>query len=119
MLNEPSDFIGNILGKLLNRELEKPSMRRKMGRWRMSIVLNTDYYPVSIVISDRIEIIADYVASPTIVLSTKFSTIIELFNGETSMIGAVLRGTIKTRGLLRHPLSMIRFYRLMTAILGG
>ncbi|RDE15255.1 MAG: hypothetical protein C4K48_04210 [Candidatus Thorarchaeota archaeon] len=119
MLHEPDDFIGNILGKLLNRQLENQPMRGKVGRWRMSVVLDTDYYPISIIFSYHIEIVADYVDDPTIVLSMKFNTIIRLFRGETSMIRAVLGGAIKTRGLLKHPLSMIRFYRLMTSILGG
>ncbi len=118
MLHEPSDFIGNLLGKLLNRQLENESVRRKVGSWRMSVVLDTDYYPISIVFSDQIEIVADYIDDPTIVLSMKFNTIIGLFRGETSMIRAVLGRTIKTRGLLRHPLSMLRFYRLMVSMLG-
>ena len=119
MLHEPNDFVGNIFGKLLNRELENQSTQRKVRGWRMSVVLDTDYYPISIVFSDHIEIIADYVDNPTIALSMKFSTIIGLLRGESSMMRDVLRGTIKTRGLLRHPLSMLRFYRLMASILGG
>ena len=119
MLHEPNDFIGNILGKLLNRQLENESMRRKVERWRMSVVLNTDYYPISIVFGERIEIVPDYVDNPTIVLSMKFNTIIEISRGETSIIKAVLGGTIKTRGSLRHPFSMLKFYRLMASILGG
>lgn len=119
MMKEPTDFIGNILAKLINRHLEKQSMRDKMTSWNMSVVIETDYYPVSIIFDERISMKTGSVDEPTLIFKMSFGTIISLVKKDTSMIRAILRGSIKVRGLLQNPRAAYRFYSLMNSILKG
>ncbi|TFH06422.1 MAG: hypothetical protein E4H14_10850 [Candidatus Thorarchaeota archaeon] len=119
MLEEPPDFIGNILAKLLNRQLQNPSLRKRIEDWRMSAVLETDYYPVCLIFGQAVSIQTDTIDSPTLVLSMNFGTIIKLVEGETTMIRAMLRGSIKIKGFFRNLRSVYRFYSLMNLILKG
>lgn len=119
MLKEPNDFIGNILAKLINYQLENPAMRDKMKNWSMSVVIDTDYYPVIIIFDETICMKTGSVDEPTLIFKLKFSTIISLVKKETSMIRAILGGSIKVRGLLHNPRAAYRFYSLMNSILKG
>ena len=119
MLAEPTDFIGNILAKLINRQLEDPATLARVKNWRMSILLHTDYTPLSLIFSDEMRIESGPIAEPTIVVYMTFNTIINLVKGETSLVRSIINRTIKIKGLLRHPVSTFRFYRLMSAILKG
>jgi len=119
MMKEPTDFIGNILAKLINLQLANSSMREKMANWNMSVVLDTDYYPVSIIFDETISMKTGSVDEPTLIFKMSFGTIISLVKKETSMIRAMLRGSIKVRGLLQNPRAAYRFYTLMNSILKG
>ncbi len=118
MMKEPTDFIGNILAKLINLQLENSSMRDKMANWNMSVVLETDYYPVSIIFDEIISIEAGLVSDPTLVFKLKFDTILKLVERKTTMIRAILRGKIKVKGF-RHLIALYRFYGFMNSILKG
>jgi hypothetical protein len=83
----------------------------------MSVILETDYYPVSIVFGDHIRIDARTVENPTLIFSMKFHTIISIVRKETSILSALLRGSIKVKGLINHPRAAFRFYKLMKSIL--
>lgn len=119
MLKEPNDFIGNILAKLINQQLENPAILDKMTSWNMSVVIDTDYYPVSIIFNETISMKTGSINEPTLTFKMSFSTIISLVKKETSMVRAILGGSIKVRGLLRHPRAGYRFYLLMNSIMKG
>jgi len=119
MISEPSDFIGNILAKLINRQLENPITRKKLADWRMSVIIDTDYYPVSIIFDGDISLKTSSVDEPTLIFKMNFGTIISLVKKETSMIRAIIGGSIKVRGLLQNPRAAYRFYSLMNSILKG
>ena len=56
MLKEPPDFIGNILAKLINSKIASSALNERMQDWRMTVVFDTDYYPVSIYFDETISI---------------------------------------------------------------
>ena len=118
MLEEPPDFIGNILAKLINNQIATSTLSDKMQNWRMTVVFDTDYYPVSIIFDETISIKAGIVEEPTLIFNLEFGTILELVEGKTSMIRAILGGKIKVKGF-RHLISLYRFYGLMNSILKG
>jgi hypothetical protein len=119
MLDEPTDFIGNILAKLINRQLESPEILAKVKNWRMTIVLHTDYYPLSIIFNGKMNIQVGVINKPTLSVTMTFHTIIQLIKRETSLVRSLLNRTIKIKGLPRHPKATFRFYKLMNAVLKG
>ncbi len=119
MLVEPSDFIGKILAKMINKQLENSATLSKVKNWRMSVVLQTDYYPLSLIFSDVIKIESGAIVDPTLVFTMAFNTIIKIAKGDSSLVKSVFNRSIKIKGLLRHPIATLRFYRLMNAVLKG
>ena len=119
MVNEPPDFIGNILAKLFNRQLENPSIKKRVEDWNMSVVLQTDYYPLSVIFDNGITVLPEVVKDPTLIFTMNFSTIISLVQGKTTMMRAMLKGLIKVKGLFRNIRAAYRFYTLMNSILEG
>ncbi len=117
MLAEPTDFIGNILAKLINKQLEHPATLSKVKSWCMSVTLHTDFYPLSIIFSDDMRIERGAIEDPTLSVSMTFDTIIRLIKRDTSMIRFLFNRSIRISGLFRHPISALRFYRLMNAVL--
>ncbi|MGY5858965.1 MAG: hypothetical protein RTU63_06325 [Candidatus Thorarchaeota archaeon] len=119
MLKEPPDFVGNILAKLINRQMQIPSMKEKMKSWKMSVILKTDFYPVSIIFDQDIRVLAEAIENPTLVFAMNFGTIIKLVEHETTMVRAMFGGSIKVKGLFRNLRAVYRFYTLMNSILKG
>jgi putative sterol carrier protein len=117
MLEQPKDFIGNIIAVLISKPLARPGFRSAVMKWEMVVMLETDYYPVAIIFDKGIRIEHGDSPRPTIRVSAKLSTIIELVKGRVSPIRALLNGGLKVRGLLRHPRATLRFYRLISASL--
>ena len=118
MLEEPPDFIGNILAKLINSKIASSALGEKMQDWRMTVVFDTDFYPVSIIFDQTLSIKSGHVEEPTLIFKLKFGTILKLVERNTSMVRAILRGKIKVKGF-RHLVSLYRFYSLMNTILKG
>ena len=118
MLEEPPDLIGNILARMINRQFSTSRVGEKLPSWRMSVVFDTDYYPVSIIFNETISIYAGFVKNPTLVFKLSFGTILLLVEKKTTMIRAILSGNIKVKGL-RHLISLYRFYGLINSILKG
>jgi len=118
MLTEPPDFIGNILAKLINSQISTSALSDKMQNWRMTVVFDTDYYPVTIIFDETISIKAGIVEGSTLTFKLEFGTILELVERKTSMIRAILSGKIKVKGF-RHLIALYRFYGLMNTILKG
>ncbi len=116
MLTEPPDFIGNILAKLINNQIANSALRDKMQNWRMTVVFDTDYYPVSIIFDETISIKSGIVEEPTLIFKMEFGTILELVERKTSMIRAIFSRKIKVKGF-RHLIALYRFYGLMNTIL--
>jgi hypothetical protein len=119
MLKEPPDFIGNILGKLLNHQISKYSLDIKSKDWNMCVVLDTDFYPISIIFDSTIQIHTGFIDNPTLIFKMKFGTIMELVEQKISLLQSVLSGKVKMKGFFHHPIAGIRFYRLMNSILKG
>ena len=119
MLAEPADFVGKILSIMINKQLEDPSTLSKVKDWRMNVVLQTDYYPLSLIFDDSLRIENGVVSDPTLVVSITFERIMQIVKGKSSLIKSVLNRSIRIKGLLRHPVAAFRFYRLMNAVLKG
>lgn len=119
MLNNPRDFVGNILAMMLSEHLKDPENAKKIQNWRMIVLLRTNFYPISITFENGVTISRDLVEHPTLEIVMSFDTMIELVRGKTSMVKEVIRRQIQIKGLLRHPIATMRFYRLMQVILGG
>ena len=119
MLTEPSDFVGNILAKMISKALDDSKLRKRIGTWKMIVTLESDYYPVSMVFDKGISVVRGREPNPTLIVNMDFGTVIELVEGNTSMVRAMLRRKIRVRGLVRHLRSTLRFYQLMNAILGA
>ncbi|MDF1538457.1 MAG: hypothetical protein P1Q69_06105 [Candidatus Thorarchaeota archaeon] len=118
MIKEPTDFVGNILAKLVAKALAKPSMVSKVEGWKMIVTLSSDYYPVSMVFDEGVTVIRKIDADATLNVEMNFAVIIDLVEGNTSMVRAMLERKIRVRGLFRHPIATFRFYRLMQTIIG-
>ena len=104
---------------MINRQLEDPSTLSKVKKWRMSIVIQTDYYPLSLIFSDSMRIEKGVVHDPTLVAITSFGTLLAITKGKSSLLKSVMNRTIRIKGLLRHPIAAFRFYRLMNQVLKG
>ncbi|MGD9397002.1 MAG: hypothetical protein PVJ05_11285 [Candidatus Thorarchaeota archaeon] len=119
MLAEPTDFVGKILSIMINKHLEDPSTLSKVKSWRMKVVLQTDYYPLSLIFDDSLRIENGVVSDPILVVSLTFERIIQLIKGKSSLIKSVLNRSIRIKGLLRHPVAAFRFYGFINAVLKG
>lgn len=115
MLEQPKDFIGNIMAVLISKPLGKPDFRAQVMRWRMVVVLETDYYPVTIMFDKGVKVEYGDNPQPTIRVRASLDTIIRLVKGATSPIRALLTGGLKVKGLLRHPRATLQFYRLISS----
>ncbi len=119
MLDEPKDFIGYLMLQLINRQLKDPNLESRVKRWKMIVVLATDYYPVTLTFDKGVRFSKGAASDATLTVEMSFETIIRLVMEETSAIKAVLKGEIKAKGMFRHPVAMKRFYGLLTAALKG
>jgi hypothetical protein len=119
MLAEPTDFVGKILSIMINKQLEDPITLTKVKNWRMKVILQTDYYPLSLIFDDSLRIENRIVSDPTLVVSLTFDRIMQIVKGKSSLIKSVLNRSIRIKGILRHPIAAFRFYRLMNAVLKG
>ncbi|RDE14510.1 MAG: hypothetical protein C4K47_04020 [Candidatus Thorarchaeota archaeon] len=117
MLEQPKDFIGNILAILTSKPLARPDFKDIVAKWKMVVVLETDYYPVTIRFDKGMRVEHGDIPHPTLRVNAKLSTIIELVKGKTSPIRALLNGGLKVKGILRHPRATLRFYRLISSSL--
>ena len=119
MLDEPKDFIGYLMSQLISRQFENPRIESRVKGWKMTVVLATDYYPVTLAFNEGVRFSKGAASDATITIEMSFGTIIRLVMEETSTIKAVLCGEIKVRGMFRHPVAMKRFYGLLNAALKG
>jgi len=119
MLEQPRDFIGNILAALISKPLGRPDFRAQVMRWKMVVVLETDYYPVTIMFDKGVKVEHGDNPQPTIRVRANLDTIIELVKGATSPIRALLTGGLKVKGVLKHPRATLRFYRLISSSIRG
>ena len=119
MLDEPKDFIGYLMAQLISRQLEDPKLESRVKGWKMTVVLATDYYPVTLTFDKGVRFSKGAASDATLTVEMSFGTIIRLVMDETSTIKAFLKGEIKARGLFRHPVAMKRFYGLLNAALKG
>jgi putative sterol carrier protein len=119
MLDEPKDFIGYLMSQLISRQLEDPKLESRVKGWKMTVVLATDYYPITLIFDRGVRFSKGAASDATLTVEMSFSTIIRLVMEETSTIKAFLKGEIKARGMFRHPVAMKRFYGLLNAALKG
>ncbi|MHA1480529.1 MAG: SCP2 sterol-binding domain-containing protein [Candidatus Thorarchaeota archaeon] len=119
MISTTPDFIGTILAKLLEKQLSDPKMLAKVRCWKMIVILDTNFYSVSLIFDDGLKIQKGAVNEPTVRVFMTFDTLIDLVKATKSPIGAVLSGNLKIKGLLRHPIATYRFYKLIVSALRG
>lgn len=116
-MEEPKDFLGFLLYKLINKQLEDPNLSSDVIHWNMTVVLDTNYYPVTISFDNGVNISKDAIPNPTLRIKLSLDTIIQLAMNETSIVKAVLSRKIRIAGMLRHPLATKKFYSLLSSIL--
>ncbi len=119
MLDAPKDFIGYLMSQLITRQLKDPKLESRVKGWTMTVVLATDYYPVTLTFDRGVRFSKGAASDATLTVEISFGTIIRLVMEETSTIKAVLKGEIKAKGMFRHPVAMKRFYGLLSAALKG
>jgi putative sterol carrier protein len=119
MLNKPKDLIGTVLDVLFIRQFQDEAFLSDVTNWQMTVVLDTDYYPITLTFADGITIEKGAVPSPTITLVTTLENISRIANGEISPVRGILTRKIRIKGLFTHPRAALRFYRLMMKALGG
>ena len=113
MVVSSPDFIGTVLSLVLQKKLDDPEELSRIEGWEMKVIFETNFYPVSLIFDNGLEIKKGEIENPTIRIFMTFDTLIELIRGKQSPMGAILRGKIKVKGLLRHPLATFRFYTLI------
>jgi putative sterol carrier protein len=114
----PGDFVGAVFHSLLQRALENEELAEEVKSWRMTAEISADYYPISIDIDDGVAVTKGSPENPTLRVKTSFKTVSDLALGRVTPFGALLRRRLKIGGMIRHPISAVRFYRLMAAALG-
>lgn len=116
---EPNDFLGNIFAKVIGTLLQDDAKRRQIEKWEMRVVIETNFYPISLVFANGLRIERGRLKSPTLTLLTSMDTIVDIARGEISPMSAILKRHIKVKGLFRHPVATLRLYRLLNEALGG
>ncbi|TXT54541.1 MAG: hypothetical protein BAJATHORv1_60037 [Candidatus Thorarchaeota archaeon] len=119
IVNPTDDFIGTLLAEVFRRELESEKKKEEVSKWKISMILDTDYYPVSIEFNNGISIIKGVIKDPDITMTTSMQTIIDITRGKTSALRAIRKGELRVKGLFRHPRSAFRLYRFMIPALEG
>jgi putative sterol carrier protein len=119
VLEEPRDFVGYLLAHAVEKQLQDSTIKSKVRTWKMEIVLQTNYYPVTMIFDNGVKIIREAVESPTLIVKISMDTISQIIKGECSPIKAFLKGDIKVKGMFRHPIAMKRFYGLLMSGLRG
>jgi putative sterol carrier protein len=119
VLDEPRDFVGYLLAHVVEQRLEDPNINSKVKTWKMTVNVETNYYPLSMIFDNGLRITRDIVDSPTLSVSISMDTISRIIKEEYSPIKAFLNGDIKVKGMFSHPLAMKRFYSLLIGALKG
>jgi hypothetical protein len=119
LLEEPTDFIGVIISTLLGKRYPGEALAERIGGWRMTVVLETDYYPLAFAFSNGLTLRKGNIDHPTLRVVSSFDTIVEIARGSISPFSAFLKRSVKIRGLIQHPISSFRFIRLLLSALRG
>lgn len=119
MLEEPTDFVGFLFAHTVSKQLENPEIESRVRNWKMTVVVDTNYYPVTIEFNDGVRIIRKFIDNPTLIVKISMDTISHIIKGELSPFRAFLSGDIKVKGMFRHPLALKRFYGLIIGTLKG
>ncbi len=114
----PQDFVGAVFYSLLQRALDNEKIAEEVKSWVMTAEISTDYYPISINIDDGVAVTKGSPENPTLRVKTSFKTVSDLALGRVTPFRALLSGRLTIEGMIRHPISAMRFYRLMAAALG-
>jgi len=118
-MEKPADFIGLLFSILLDRKLENQSFRNEVKTWNMSVVLETDYYPITLQFDDGVSIHYGSDESPDIYVKTTMKQIIDIARGNQGLLVSIARRKIAINGIWRHPRAGYRFYKTMKNLLGG
>jgi putative sterol carrier protein len=119
VLEEPRDFLGYLLAHAIENQLQDPEFISRVKTWKMTVVLETNYYPLTMVFDNGLKIIRKAVENPTLIVKISMDTINQIIKEECSPLKAFFKGNIKVKGLFRHPIAMKRFYGLLTSGLRG
>jgi len=114
----PGDFIGAILYSMLRPQFESAGTATGKQSGRLTVVIETEYYPVTLELGDALRIHRGAGERPTLRVTTTLRTVVDIARHRISPVGAFLRGRIKIRGLLRHPFAARRFLALFLSSLG-
>ncbi len=117
-MEKPGDFIGLLFSILLDKELENQPFREEVKSWNMIVVLETDYYPITLRFDDGVSIHYGFDKSPDIHVKTTMHQIIEVAKGNQGLLMAIATGKISVNGIWGHPRAGYRFYKTMKNILG-
>ncbi len=118
-METPRDFIGQLLHVLFQGVLSDEVTKRNVANWNMSVVIDTDFYPVTLNFENGLNFVYGEHDSATLRVQTTIEVILWIVEGRTSVIKAVLSRKIKIQGFLQHPRAAFRFYRLLSSAIGG
>ncbi len=83
------------------------------------MVLDTDYYPVTLVFQDGLTVRAGRTEDYTFGVRLTVALLVDILRGRVSVLGALLRGQLTVEGLWRHLRGVYRFYRLLSQLARG
>jgi hypothetical protein len=118
-MEKPKDFLGFLMHTLIGKQLEDPNINSEVKTWNMTVVLKTNYYPITITFENGVTISKCAIENPTLKISLSLDTVIRLAMNETSIPKAILKREVKIAGLFKHPRAALKFYSLLSSILRG
>ncbi|TFG12807.1 hypothetical protein EU537_08260 [Candidatus Thorarchaeota archaeon] len=117
-MEKPGDFIGLLFRILLDKKLENESFREEVKAWNMTVVLETDYYPITMRFDNGVSIHYGSDKSADIHVKTTMKRMIEIAAGNQGLLASIVGGMISVNGIWRRPRSGYRFYKTMKHLLG-
>ncbi|MEM2142311.1 MAG: hypothetical protein QXQ81_03560 [Candidatus Thorarchaeota archaeon] len=119
MPDPPNDLVGRLLHLLLSRVTKSGVARLSTSRQELTVVIETDYYPVKLVWGDGVRVTPDWSGGSDITVKTSMDCIVRVASGQSTLLREFLSRRIRVSGLVCHPFATARVYRLLSAALRG
>ncbi|MBN2157677.1 MAG: hypothetical protein JW776_16640 [Candidatus Lokiarchaeota archaeon] len=113
-INNPEDILGIGIKNLLNYRYEEPKFHNAVEKFNQVVVFDfEDLYPISVHFQKPIiEILPFNGKSHNLKLKISLNTLISIMRGDYSIVGAFVRGKIKSRQWWKF-LSIIQLLRIL------
>ncbi len=119
MTGTPRDLLGIILHRMLSSRLDESVLGASVRHWRMTVVLETEYHPVTLRFDEGLTIERGAAERPTLTVLTTLDTVAAIARSSLSPLTAYLHGLLRVKGMYRHPLAAARFLRLLLSAVTG